>query len=252
MAVERRYDVIAFDLYGTLMYNVTDENREEAWNALREELDRYGARYHNNEELRHEYDACFADDAAHMDRDPEYEPELLDTFRGLFTSLWFDPDDDEAERCAWAFRQGATTLIDVYPGAIELLRTLRKEGYRVVLLSNAQTCYTVPEMRELGLLNEFDDVTISSEENMRKPSAALFATVAERNHVSPDRVLMVGNNVMCDIEGAVRAGYDAVYLHTDGDPDAPRARDLAALAVEGADYAAVLEYIHSTERELVC
>ncbi|EFA22080.1 HAD family hydrolase [Bifidobacterium gallicum] len=243
MAATQRYKVIAFDLYGTLVDNITDESLESAWDALRFELDRDGALYHNNDELRGQFGACFMPDREHMDMDPDFEPDLMDAYRGLLSVLWFDADDDTVQRCAWAFRKAATKHLKLFPGAVELLRRLRKEGYRVVLLSNAQTCYTVPEMKELGLLGEFDAITISSEEGLRKPAKGLFDTVTERNQVSPDEVLMVGNNVHCDIDGARHAGFDTVYLHTDNDPDAGRAQDAATLALEGADYGAVLEYI---------
>ena len=52
--------------------------------------------------------------------------------------------------------------------------SMRAAGRRVILLSNAQSCFTRPELRLLGLAACFDRVFISSEEGFRKPDPRFF------------------------------------------------------------------------------
>ena len=112
-------------------------------------------------------------------------------------------------------------------GALELLARLRSVGLRVVLVSNAQSCYTRPELAMLGLEYAFDRIVISSEIGVRKPSPAIFRRAAQAEDVAPCRVLMVGNDERSDIMGAAGAGIDGVYMRTD-DPPARRSANQPA------------------------
>ncbi|WP_257964030.1 HAD family hydrolase [Bifidobacterium breve] len=92
---------------------------------------------------------------------------------------------DMARALAWTFRQASTSMLRLYPGALELLARLRSVGLRVVLVSNAQSCYTRPELAMLGLEYVFDRIVISSEIGVRKPSPAIFRRAAQAEGVAP-------------------------------------------------------------------
>ena len=53
----------------------------------------------------------------------------------------------------------------------------------MALLSNAQACYTRPELEMTGLANVLDDVIISSEEKIRKPARDLYMLALDREFV---------------------------------------------------------------------
>ena len=55
-----------------------------------------------------------------------------------------------AQKAAWAFRQGSTSMIRLYPGALEMIEKLQEAGIVVALLSNAQSCYTRAELEMTG------------------------------------------------------------------------------------------------------
>lgn len=153
-------------------------------------------------------------------------------------------DDATAQSLAWTFRQASTSLLRVYPGAPELLARLRVAGKRVVLVSNAQSCYTRPELAALGLDRAFDRIVISSEVGVRKPSPAIFRRALEAEHLTPDRVFMVGNDERADILGAASAGIAGVYLRTEISPASdPQASAHAVLSLAGPDYAELLQYL---------
>ncbi|KAB7789629.1 HAD family hydrolase [Bifidobacterium leontopitheci] len=146
--------------------------------------------------------------------------------------------DRAARHAAWTFRRASTRTIRLYPGAIRLLRSLHAAGLRVVLVSNAQACYTRPELDMLGLTPLFDRIVISSEEGVRKPSPELFHRALAREGLRPDRVVMVGNDERSDILGSRAAGIDGVYLRTAISPAGdPQSSAHAVLSLRGADYA---------------
>ena len=120
---------------------------------------------------------------------------------------------EEGRRMALAFRALSLRRLGLYPGAAEVLDGLRRRGKRVVLLSNAQRCFTEPELRSLGLWHRFDHILLSGDAGVKKPSPAFFGLLAGLGCRAEDS-LMVGNDPICDCQGAAAAGMDSVFIRT--------------------------------------
>lgn len=121
-----------------------------------------------------------------------------------------------------------------FPGARTCLQVLRQEGARVVLTSN--TLATSPAVTrrivdDLQLGDLFDDTLFSGDLGVAKPRHEVFATVAARAHLPPDRVVHVGDSVTTDIRGAQRAGCRAVLVNHAGKPCPPGVPDASSLAL---------------------
>ncbi|OZG58979.1 haloacid dehalogenase-like hydrolase [Bifidobacterium myosotis] len=240
----QRYDAVFFDLYGTLVDIRTDESSDAAWEALSEALTtQCGVSYPDTESLRSRFDELAAPiRAAVVARHGEWaEPDLLPVYRGLA----HDSGDGQVARVlAWTFRRASTSLLRLYPGAQAMLARLRTAGLRIVLVSNAQSCYTRPELDLLGLITAFDRIVISSEAGVRKPSPELFRRALEAGQLDPSRVVMVGNDERADVLGARAAGMDGVYLRTAiSPPDDPAASAHAVCSLAGPDYASLMRYL---------
>jgi HAD superfamily hydrolase (TIGR01662 family) len=106
----------------------------------------------------------------------------------------------------------------VDPEAIPLLDTLRSEGVRVGLCSNAP--YRVRSLHEqlafLGLDSHLDAVTFSAEVGWRKPSPRIFEAAMRRLGTDADRTVMVGDSETADVAGAHTAGMRTVLLSRSG------------------------------------
>lgn len=244
----RRYDVVLFDLYGTLVDIRTDEESEAAWEALRRFLDEAGAHYDDAIQLRDRFMGARAlATAVPGNRDQEwFEPDLLPVYRAMFSLRGMRAGERLSREAAWVFRHASTSMIWLYPGALDMIKALKQAGMRVVLLSNAQSCYTRPELQMLGLDAVLDRIMISSEEGVRKPGVELFQRALDREEVSPDRVVMVGNEEHCDILGAKSAGIDGIYMRTGISPvNDPMECDSAVLSLKGADYEGLVSYLLS-------
>ena len=128
-----------------------------------------------------------------------------------------------------------------------MIGRLREAGVGVVLLSNAQSCYTRPELEMTGLADVLDDVIISSEEGMRKPARDLYMSALDRELVTAERSLMVGNDETNDIIGAAAAGIDGAHFRTEISPTHdPVVSRHAVCSFAGADYDGVLDYVLNT------
>lgn len=244
----KRYRAVFFDMYGTLVDIRTDEEAPDAWEQLRSFLDESGAHYDNAAQLRDRFMGASAlATAVPAGYDPRfYEPDLLPAYRAMFSLRGMRVGERLSRRAAWVFRQASTRLIWLYPGAIDMLQLLHKQGLRLVLLTNAQSCYTRPELTLLGLDTMFDDILISSEEHVRKPGTEFFNRALQREGISPDQAVMVGNDETCDIIGARNAGIDGVYLRTGISPETdPMESDEAVLSLKGADYEGLVRFLLS-------
>ena len=159
----KRYKAVVFDLYGTLADIHTDEHRLSLWREMAAFSAKQGAacvpsvlRRRYEEITAREFET--AKQAAGPGACPEID--LFPVFREL---LGLGADEEAVRAAAWRFRTLSVTHLRAYTGAGELLRSLREDGRRVILLTNAQRCFTAPELKKLGLWNAFDGVYISSD-----------------------------------------------------------------------------------------
>ena len=249
-----RYEVVFFDLYGTLIDIRTDEQSEAAWQALYDCVTELGAQYESVDVMRDQFEKLEAREMVHQAdraivRNGWDEFDILPVYRSLLMNRSEEAEKklalpQAALKAAWAFRQGSTSLFRLYPGALDMIELLQDAGMVVALLSNAQACYTRPELEETGLASVLDDVIISSEEKIRKPARDLYMLALDREFVTAKHALMVGNDERNDIIGANAAGLDAAYFRTEISPaDDPDVSAHAVCSFTGADYDGLLKFV---------
>lgn len=224
------YDTCIFDLYGTLVDIRTDENKEELWEKLSLFYAFYGV-FYTPEELARSYKRLTGEMTAgheELRRDShEAFPEIRieEVFRALFEEKGIAPDEPLVRHAGQFFRILSMEFIRLYDGTEEMLSAVKESGRKIYLLSNAQRIFTEYEMNALGITKYFDGIFISSDEGCKKPDLKFFRKLIDTCGIDPERAVMVGNDGICDIEGAKRAGLGTVYVHSDISPaeDAPDA-----------------------------
>ncbi len=215
------YDNFIFDLYGTLADIRTNEEKPYLWQKMGEYYTSLGAAY-TPSQLRQAFRRLEKECICHMQREAEdsgqqdvlVEPDLTEVFQKLFQKKGVFCDRQMAQLTANFFRTLSRQLLKVYDGVKETLEELHRRGKRLYLLSNAQSDFTRPELKLLGLSDCFDGILISSEEGCKKPCPAFFRRLIERYDLDPAQSLMTGNDEYSDIAGAVHIGMDSLYLHT--------------------------------------
>ena len=228
--------VFFFDLYGTLVDIRTDEGRPSLWRGAAEFYSLCGAAY-SPAELRARYLALCAEETATLAAarpklgEDGVEIELRNVFRRLFEEKGVSASDERVSDAALLFRTLSFVRSPrLMRGAKKTLEGLRRRGARICLLSNAQSCFTMPELRKLGLSDAFDAIFLSSDFGCRKPSPAFFRAALKRAGVSPREALMVGNDPDADIRGADAVGMPSRYIHSWQSP--PRGAPLPEGCVE--------------------
>ena len=98
----------------------------------------------------------------------------------------------------------------LFPETLEVLDALAAR-HRLSVLSNFDgRLRTV--LRQLGVLDRFEHLIISSEAGADKPDPWIFEHALARAGVAPHEALLVGDDPECDIAGARRAGWHAFHI----------------------------------------
>ena len=216
--MKKEYDNYIFDLYGTLADIRTDEESPLFWARFCHYC-RFLGMDCRSDTLRDTYlRLCREAEAAMGGGDAEID--LAAVWPRLGAAFGQALTEEDCRRMALTFRALSLRHLGLYPGAAEVLDGLRRRGKRVVLLSNAQRCFTEPELRSLGLYDRFDHILLSSDAGVKKPSPAFFGLVAGLG-CRAENSLMVGNDPVCDCGGAAAVGMDSVFIRT---PQSPKGR----------------------------
>lgn len=210
------YNNFLFDLYGTLVDIWTDETTEDFWNKISSFYTSQGASY-TAKTLKEKYQLFAKEESAKIKKQfPEYKHidiDLTKVFYKLYEIKNIDASSILIKETAKYFRQASTVHLSLYEGVLDLLNKLKNQNKKIFLLSNAQRCFTINELKELGIINYFDDMIISSDINCSKPDSHFFNLVIDKHSLDKNETIMIGNDCFSDIEGSFNCGIDSLYIH---------------------------------------
>ncbi len=125
--------------------------------------------------------------------------------------------------------RGIVTEAAFIPGAGEVLRELKEEGYRIALVADGEWESFQNVYRENGLGYCFEEWIVSEVVGEQKPAKSMFDTAMRKMHLADcDKpfIVMIGNNLKKDVAGANRYGLTSVwldwsprYFHSAEEPD---------------------------------
>lgn len=96
--------------------------------------------------------------------------------------------------------------------AVDLLKRLRFDGYRLGIVTNGRAATQQAKMDFLGLTDLVDAVIISESVGVKKPDPQIFGITLAVLSASAGETLFVGDDPDRDIVGAARAGMRTVWV----------------------------------------
>jgi putative hydrolase of the HAD superfamily len=203
---------ILFDLYGTLIDIETDETRDDIYRGIAHYLTYHGVYRHRWEVRDRYYQIMKQQKEIHVEEYPEIDVE----------AIWNAFLEQEGVKAGHNRRKLALTLaqiyrgisrnrLQLYPGVKNVLDALRP-AYRMALVSDAQPCYAMPEIKAVGLDGCFDPIIISAYYGFRKPDKRLIEKTLDSMKLMPTEVICVGNDMYRDIYGASRLGIKTIFV----------------------------------------
>lgn len=230
------YNNFIFDLYGTLVDIKTNEYSDYFWKRITQFFCYHGAEY-SVKEMKEKYEEFCRKETKLLEFHENPEIDIKKVFVQLFEYKGIKITESECEFVSEFFRVLATRHIGVYKGVFNFLDSLKEKRKKIFLLSNAQSAFTIPELKYLGLYKYFDGIVISSNEECKKPSEEFYNILVKRYDINVSESIMIGNDGICDIAGAKKVGLDTLYIHTNISPMDENPKDVnATYIVEDGDF----------------
>ncbi|RNA69942.1 HAD family hydrolase [Alteribacter keqinensis] len=101
-----------------------------------------------------------------------------------------------------------------FPHMAETLKQLKRDRYKLGIVSNGRVPFQLNNIRALGIEPYFDTIVISEREEIKKPDADIFHRALDRLGVKADHAVFIGDHPVNDVKAARAAGMKAVWKET--------------------------------------
>ncbi|HRN79963.1 MAG TPA: YjjG family noncanonical pyrimidine nucleotidase [Ferruginibacter sp.] len=102
---------------------------------------------------------------------------------------------------------------EVFPYTFEILRYLSDKGYVLHLITNGFQKTQRTKLMHSGLEPYFRHMITSECSNSVKPKKEIFEYALQKSGAALNESLMIGDNLDADIQGAINAGMDSVFVN---------------------------------------
>ncbi|AHB13102.1 tRNA (adenosine(37)-N6)-threonylcarbamoyltransferase complex dimerization subunit type 1 TsaB [Dehalococcoides mccartyi] len=130
-----------------------------------------------------------------------------------------------ADRKEHLFREYAGQEIRLFPGVIELLKSLKTAGYRMAIASSAPLANIKLVMAKLGIGDYFLATVSEKDVTKGKPNPQVFLLAAARLCASPEECLVI-EDAPAGVEAAKKAGMKCIAVTNSQQPQALSEADM--------------------------
>ena len=122
-----------------------------------------------------------------------------------------------AEQMSEDFLHLTTAHFSLLEGAEELVRYLA-EKYPLTVVTNGFVEVQYEKFDRSGLRDCFAHIVLSEEVGCQKPNPRIFEEALRMNGLQAEDVVMLGDSWNSDIQGAINAGIDQIWIRRSKDP----------------------------------
>ncbi|HEX8428676.1 HAD family hydrolase [Hymenobacter sp.] len=144
-----------------------------------------------------------------------YEDARRLRFQRLLTPYGLGTTPTEADQFARRHYANYQHLRRPVAGALPLLEAL-KPHHRIGIVTNNRTSEQQEKLAQLGMTHLVDALITSEDVGVTKPDARIYQVALERLHASPAETVMVGDNWLADVVGALAVGIRPLWLNRFG------------------------------------
>ncbi len=101
----------------------------------------------------------------------------------------------------------------LFPHTIEILNYLTAKGYTLHLITNGFEKTQWSKINNSGLSSYFTHMITSEASNSLKPKKEIFEYALNKAGANLHESIMLGDNLNADIQGAINAGMDCVFVN---------------------------------------
>lgn len=101
----------------------------------------------------------------------------------------------------------------LFPYTFEILDYLKEKNYALHLITNGANRIQEQKLIKSGLQDYFEVMVTSESSGCPKPNAGIFEYAMELTGASPESSIMIGDNLVADIQGAYDFGMDSIFTN---------------------------------------
>lgn len=150
----------------------------------------------------------------------KYEDQA-NAFRAVCNAFNIGPDPSVIDKLIGVWNK-SKLLAKPYEETIPVLESLKSRGFKLALISNCPYNSTEPVLEKFDLTKYFDVIMLSWDVGYLKTDPKMFESILRRLHLDKSEVLMVGDSIQTDIEGAEAVGITPVLVDRQNRREYPR------------------------------
>lgn len=135
----------------------------------------------------------------------EYWPEMIE--------LWGWENPPELEVLVKDFNENFGKRVVMREGSVEMLKELKNRGYKLGMITNGNSLLQNTKLDTAGIRELFDMSVVSDDIGIWKPDKRIFEYGMEKLGVSKEQSLYVGDHPVNDIQGALGAGMNVLWMN---------------------------------------
>ena len=125
-------------------------------------------------------------------------------------------DETLAQKMNVQFLELLPTRTILFPYTKEILQYLLNKNYELHLITNGFEKVQHSKLKYSGLDIFFKEVITSEGSNSLKPNKEIFEFAFKKTNADPASSIMIGDTIDVDIQGAINAGIDQVFVNHTG------------------------------------
>jgi len=119
---------------------------------------------------------------------------------------------------------------NLFPYTVEILEYLKSKGYTMHLITNGFESVQFKKIKNSNLTDYFTEVITSEASNSLKPNKEIFEYALNASNAKLETSIMIGDNESADIQGAINAGMDSIFVnHLQIQPTVPATHTITHL-----------------------
>jgi putative hydrolase of the HAD superfamily len=119
---------------------------------------------------------------------------------------------------------------NLFPYTIEILDYLKNKDYKMHLITNGFESVQFKKIKNSNIADYFIEVITSEASNSLKPNKEIFEYALKASGAKLETSIMIGDNESADIQGAINAGMDSVFVnHLQIQPTVPATHTITHL-----------------------
>ena len=134
-------------------------------------------------------------------------------FEQLFLTI--DIDYNDYFNANELFKQGLATSKSLINEAEEIVIYLHDKGFMLCVVTNGLVKLQKPRVMNSLIGKYISHIIVSEEVGVHKPNPLIFNTLLKRIGLHASDVIMIGDSIKNDIQGAINAGIQSVWYNPD-------------------------------------